>query len=163
MNQNGGKMEPKFKKLDDMVVVGLQTLNTCQHNVIPLLWKRFLKRESEIQHIALENVGVGVSFDIEKKEKGSEFFHIVGHIVGSTADIPEGMSYRRIPAHEYAVFTHRGPLSKLGETYDFIYEKWLPDSEFEYDSSNEIEWYDERFDPESENSEFDIYVPIKKK
>jgi AraC family transcriptional regulator len=156
-------MEPKFKQLDEMVVVGLQTLNTCSHNVIPRLWQRFLKREKEVQHVRVENVGLGVSFGIEKKEKGSEFFHIVGHIVSSIEDIPEGMTYRKIPAHEYAVFTHRGPLSTLGKTYDFIYGKWMPESEYEYDDSNEIEWYDERFDPEGEDSEFEIYVPIRKK
>jgi AraC family transcriptional regulator len=156
-------MEPKFKKLEDMLVVGLQTLNTCHYNVIPKLWQRFLKRESEVQHVAAENVGLGVSFGIEKKEKESEFFHIVGHIVSSIEGIPEGMTYRKIPAHDYAVFTHKGPLSKLGETYDFIYGEWMPKSEYEYDDSNEIEWYDERFNPEAEDSEFDIYVPIKKK
>jgi AraC family transcriptional regulator len=158
-----GRMEPKFKKLDDMIVVGLQTLNTCHYNVIPRLWQRFLKRENEIKHIAVENVGIGVSFDIEKEEKGSEFFHLVGHLVSSTEDIPEGMTYRKIRAHDYAVFTHRGPLSTLGKTYDFIYGEWLPKSEYDYDDSNEIEWYDERFDPLSEVSEFDIYVPIKRK
>lgn len=156
-------MEPKFKKLNDMLVVGLQTLNTCQHNVIPLLWKRFLKREDEVKHVAEENVGLGVSFDIEKKEDGSEFFHIVGHIVSSIEDIPEGMTYRKIPAHDYAVFTHKGPLNALEETYKYIYEEWMAKSAYEYDDSNEIEWYDERFNPESEDSEFDIYVPIKKK
>ncbi len=156
-------MEPKFKRLDDLIVVGLQTLNTCHYNVIPVLWQRFLKRESEVQHVAIENVGIGVSFDIEKKGKDSEYFHLVGHPVSNTGEIPEGMTYRKIPAHDYAVFTHHGPLSTLGKTYDFIYGEWLPQSEYEYDDSNELEWYDERFDPESEESEFDIYVPIKKK
>ena len=156
-------MEPKFKKLDEMVVVGLQALNTCQHNVIPRLWQRFLQREREVRHVAVKNVGLGVSFGIEKKESESEFFHLVGHIVNSTEDIPEGMTYRRIPAHDYAVFTHKGPLSALGKTYDFIYGERLPKSDYEYDDSNEIEWYDDRFDPVSEDSEFEIYVPIKKK
>lgn len=62
-----------------------------------------------------------------------------------------------------SVSTHRGPLSKPGETYDPIYGEWIPASEYEYDDSNEIEWYDERFDPDAEDAEFDIYVPIKKK
>lgn len=156
-------MEPQFKGLDDMIVVGLQTINTSHCNVIPMLWQRFLKREGEVQHVAIEDVGIGVSFDIEKKGKDSEFIHLVGHPVSTTEDIPEGMTYRRIPAHDYAVFTHRGSLSTLGETYTFIYGKRLPNSDYEYDDSNELEWYDERFDPESEGSEFDIYISIKKK
>lgn len=164
-------MEATITQLDDMIVVGYQSLIIMpNHNLIPYMWERFIPQEHRIKHIAQEHVGFGVTFDIElvetevdgEKKTEHRFFHLVGLPVSSTKDIPEGMTYKKVPAHRYAKFTHKGPLSKLDETYGYIYSQWLPNSEYEYDEDAcEIEWYDERFDKNSDNSEYDIYVPIK--
>ena len=82
-------------------------------------------------------------------------------MVNSTDDIPEGMTYKNIPAHKYAKFTHKGKLDKLGETYNYIYQNWLPKSEYKHDGKAiELEWYDNRFKVDSDESEFDIYISI---
>jgi AraC family transcriptional regulator len=155
------RQEPKIVELDEMTVVGLQSLSTHSQNLVPSLWERFVPRGEEIKDVVDPDVWLGVSFDIVHKDDDTEFFHIVGRKVSSVKDIPEGMSYRRIPAHKYAVFTHKGTLDRLGETYRYIYNIWLPESEHEYDYSHELEWYDERFKMNAEDSELDIYVPIK--
>ena len=41
-------------------------------------------------------------------------------------DIPEGMVGMTVPGGSYALFTHKGMLDKLAETYDLIYSTWLP-------------------------------------
>jgi AraC family transcriptional regulator len=62
----------------------------------------------------------------------------------------------------YAVFTHKGKLARLGETMNYIYGSWLPGSEYERANGNipDLEWYDERFSPESDESELDLYIPL---
>jgi len=131
--------EPKIVELGEMTVVGLQSLSTQRHNLVPSLWKRFVPRGDEIKDLVDPDVWLGVSFGIVHKEDDTEFFHIVGRRVSSVKDIPEGMSYRRIPAHKYAVFTHKGTLEKLKETYTYIYNIWLPVSGYEYDYCHELE------------------------
>ena len=42
-----------------------------------------------------------------------------------------------------------------------IYSEILPTLEFKVDNDFNFELYDERFKHDSEDSEFDIYVPIK--
>jgi AraC family transcriptional regulator len=85
-------------------------------------------------------------------------------ILNSIEDIPEGMTYKRVPAHQYAFFTHYGPISRIYDTYDHIYNKILPRSAYEVDNSAcTIEWYDERFKMETPDSEYDIYVPVKER
>lgn len=163
------KIEPEFIEMTDFTVVGLLTLNSNKCNMIPKLWERFMPREKEIKNILKPNVGFGVTFGMqeekeEKEEKGYTFFYLVGLPVKNADSIPEGMIFKNIPAHKYAKFTHKGPLSGLGETYDYIYMTWLPESKYECDGSAcELEWYDERFKMDSEDSEFDIYVPIVEK
>jgi len=163
------KIEPEIVELDEMTVVGLSSLVSSECNLIHQLWERFMVRESEVKDVAIPKVGLEVSFDSKKMaSKGEqeiyEFFVIVGLPVKSTVNIPEGMTYKHIPPHKYAKFVHRGPISKIMETYNYIFNGWLPQSGQEYDLQQcEVEWYDERFKIESEDSEFDIYIPIKDK
>ena len=75
--------------------------------------------------------------------------------------MPAGMVYREVPEYKYAVFTHHGKLDHLGETYEYIYNTWLPQSGLEvHPDKFDMELYDERFIPDSDDSAFDIYVAI---
>lgn len=162
-------MKPAIVNLEEMTIMGIQTLTSSGYNIIPHLWDRFMQRYGEIKDIADEKVHFGISFGFEEipKAEGKDikiFYHLVGARVNSTEDIPEGMTYKDVPAHMYAKFTHQGPISRLGETYGYIYGQWLPQSGFLYDTEAvEIEWYDARFKGrDDERSEFDILVPIIK-
>ena len=158
---------PKIVELDAITVVGMSSIINSKCNLIGKLWLRFMPRGKEVQHVSVEKTALGVSFGMEMLSQDStppeyEFMHLVGYPVSSTDDVPEGMSYKNVPAHKYAKFTHKGPLSTLGATYNEIFMQWMPSSSKEYDSSGcDLEWYDERFKHEEEDSEFDIYVPIK--
>ncbi len=162
------KMQPEFVELDEMTVVGLSSIVSMKCNLIHQLWERFTLREKEIKKIAIPGVALEVSFatkeiEIEGSDKKDyEFFVVIGFAVENIDEIPEGMTYKKVPAHKYAKFVHKGPISKITETYNYIYNEWLPKSGQEYDwEACEVAWYDERFKIESEDSQFDIYVPIK--
>ncbi len=78
--------------------------------------------------------------------------------VDSFEDITEGMEGKVVPEGRYAVYTYCGDLKNLGEFYNSIFTKWMPDSGHEMDCRPQLELYDHRF---MENGEFDIYMPIK--
>ncbi|OGC39004.1 hypothetical protein A2Y85_06550 [candidate division WOR-3 bacterium RBG_13_43_14] len=153
-------------EMGKMTVVGLNTFASSDHNLFPQLWKRFMERCSEIKGIAKEKVMLGVSYAMQpmSEENKYTFFHLVGFIVNDTKNIPEGMTYKTIPKHKYARFQHKGKLDGLAKTYGCIYGEWLPTAPYEYDNEAcELEWYDERFIPDSDESVMEIYLPIKDK
>ena len=79
----------------------------------------------------------------------------------STDDVPEGMQSYVVPAATFATFTHRGKLDGVGNTIAGIYNEWLPSSgKTRRSDLPDIELYDERFNPTSDESEFDIRVPV---
>jgi AraC family transcriptional regulator len=157
-------VEPVIVELDAMTVVGIQTLFSMKCNLIPVLWERFASRMQEIENVARENVALEVSYDMQGEVDEQTFFVLTGLIVSSVADVPEGMTYKHIPAHRYALFIHYGPISQIYDTYDCIYNKLLPRSAYEVDEQAcTIEWYDERFKMDSPDSEYDIYVPVKER
>ncbi len=160
-------LTPEIIELEAMTIIGMQSLISMKCNLIPQLWDRFMSRENEIKNRAeAPKAAFGVSYDMrdvssEGEKSVYEFFHLVGTPASSVEHIPEGMSYKQIPAHKYAKFTHNGSLAGLQKTYDAIFSQWLPQSGYEYDASAcDLEWYDERFKIDSDESEFDIYVPI---
>ncbi len=67
-----------------------------------------------------------------------------------------------IPQGKYVVFTHKGSIHKLQETYEYIWGTWIPFSKVELDMRDDFELYDEGFKGANNHlSEIDIYIPIK--
>lgn len=160
---------PEIVTLPDMTVVGMQTLMSTKNNIISNLWMRFVPRAGEIKDRAKTDAMLGISYDMQEigtdpDAREGQFFYLAGVIVSDVKELPEGMTYRRMIKHLYAKFTHRGGLDKLGDTYKYMYGQWLPNSKYDVDEiAPEIEWYDNRFMPDSANSAFDIYMPIAEK
>ncbi|MCP1184566.1 GyrI-like domain-containing protein [Paenibacillus sp. 1781tsa1] len=61
----------------------------------------------------------------------------------------------------YAVFTHKGTLARLNDTFQYIYETWLPQSGSVRTNAPEFARYDQRYlGPTNEDSVLDIYIPV---
>ncbi|MCZ8522909.1 MULTISPECIES: AraC family transcriptional regulator [Paenibacillus] len=81
--------------------------------------------------------------------------------VSEEGQIPEGMVNKVLPAATYAVFTHRGSLDRLVDTFYYIYNIWLPKSGRIRTNGPEFARYDHRYmGPANDDSELDIYIPI---
>lgn len=74
--------------------------------------------------------------------------------------------YKRVPKATYAVFTVNGNNSngEIAKAFRYIYDTWLPNSE--YCLSDELcadfEYYDERWDCQTDSAQMDLYIPVKK-
>jgi AraC family transcriptional regulator len=160
-------MEPKFVTLPEKKVVGLGTkfvsIMFPENNdmtIIPALWGQFIAQMGSIG----DRVGhacFGVVEHLPGSASEGEMFYIACVEVANFDSVPKGMVHRAIPAGRFAVFTHKGKLDRIGQTMDAIYKDWLPKSGLKRRQAADLELYDQRFDPHSEESEFDIMVPIQ--
>ncbi|MBC8330845.1 MAG: GyrI-like domain-containing protein [Anaerolineae bacterium] len=154
-------MQPKFVTKPAMTVVGLSYVGKNENNEIPQLWGQWNMRAGEIKN-RTGFCAYGACFAAAESAGEGEFEYVACIEVSEIADIPDGMLMRQIPAHKYAVFTHKGKLHTLPDTYKYIYETWLPQSGLElHEDKFDMELYDERFVLDSDSSEFDILVAIK--
>jgi AraC family transcriptional regulator len=127
------------------------------------LWQAFDKREPSVpnQPKGICPVTYGVCFN-DNRAIAPRFCYVASVEVESLEDILMDMVGKTLPANTYAVFTHRGSLTKLGLTCQYIYGKWLPNSDYVLAGEYDFEHYDQRFQgTDNENTEFDIYVPVK--
>ena len=158
-------MDVIITEREALKVVGMKIQTSIEENNIPQLWNDFIDRMNELDKIAVPDCSLGICLN----ETGTEFHedykfdYLVCKVVKDDSIIPAGMEYREIPAQLVAVFTHLGSLETLSETYDYIYDKWLPNSEYKLIAADEIEWYDSRFKFGEKDSQMDIHIPISKK
>ncbi|MBN2726662.1 AraC family transcriptional regulator [Candidatus Mcinerneyibacteriota bacterium] len=164
--EKGGQkmMEPKIVYMEPFKVVGIEKETTLKNNTIPQMWADFNPRAREVSHQKTPSVCYGICEykDLDEFTDETPFNVLVSVEVTEFDHIPHGMVSREMPAQKYAVFTHKGPVATLGETYDEIYKRWFPRSDFVFAEKDDFERYDHRFrhdDPE--HSELDIYIPVE--
>jgi AraC family transcriptional regulator len=162
--QGGLTMQPKIVTRESELVVGMGgAFQQGDSRSIGKLWDRFLPRKHDIK-AAKKTYAVGVCTPTHpqiKVDNADQFVYISALPVTSIKALPEGMVSCELAAGRYAVFTHKGPISEIGHTLNYIWGTWLPKGEFEHRDAPDFELYDDRFDPDSAESEFDFYVPIK--
>ncbi|MBN2503136.1 MAG: GyrI-like domain-containing protein [Anaerolineales bacterium] len=155
------EMEPRIVTKPAFYVVGMQYIGKNPDNEIAKMWQDFIPRINEPDRIKPE-VSYGLcDSSIEGVEDG-EFEYVAGvEVAGPDAAVPEGMVLRSVPERKYAIFTHHGTLDTLGDTYQNIYNTWLPQSGLEVGNEFDMEVYDEDFIPNSPDSKLYIYVAVK--
>ncbi|WP_025845430.1 GyrI-like domain-containing protein [Paenibacillus ehimensis] len=135
-------------------------MHSSQAHEFGSVWERFVPRVGEIEKKAgtrLRFYGV-----IEPTGVKREFTYTACVEVREKGAIPEGMVYKILPSSSYAVFTHKGSLDKLTDTFQYIYGTWYPKSGKRRTDGPEFEVYGDKFlGPANENSELEIYIPIR--
>lgn len=88
------------------------------------------------------------------------FFFLGVEVSKVPQNIPH-LVIKQIPEGRYLHFIHRGYANKVGETYNFIYNQYLPDTECQLKQPFNFERYSENYKgPYNEDSESDIFIPI---
>lgn len=158
---------PKIVEMPDMKAAGLRGRTTLRDNVIPALWQRF----QALAHLVPHQIDNGRYFGIcEAVSEGNSllnmnrdvlFSEVAAIEVGSFEDLPEQFAAKVLKGGRYAVFTHKGTLARITDTFNYIWSTWLLSTKERLDMREDFELYDSRFrgyhDP---GSEVDIYIPI---
>ena len=159
-NQKETQMEPTFVTRPAFNVVGLCYHGNNQNDELGKMWDVFNRRSPEVAAVPSSHA-YGICRMVEGLPEG-HFEYVAGLETPDDAPIPEGMVHRRVEAARYAVFTHRGPLSGLMKTYQRIYNEWIPQYKLEpVEAGLDMEVYTDEFDPNSPDSVFYIYIPVK--
>jgi hypothetical protein len=155
---------PSFVDKEEFQVVGVDDIGNRETRNPATIWPKFQKLITKVPH---KDQSHALAISIVTKEladKGENRF-IVCNEVSQVENVPEGMISETFPAQKYAVFTLIGRMNNLGESYRYIYGEWLPNNP-NYERvpfGPEFEYYDQRFSLNSDDSELDLYIPIREK
>lgn len=125
---------------------------------IPGLWQRFHQMVDAIPG-RIGHVAYGVCCNADD---AGNFDYIAGIEVSDFSDLPRDFSRIRIPATDFAVFSHPDHVSTIRSTMSAIWNHWLPASGYKVADAPIFERYDERFDARTGEGGFEIWVPVLK-
>ncbi len=146
-------MEPKIVTKPAFTAVGLMYFGKNENNEIPQVWGKLNPRHEEIKHRA--GPAYGICGDLEDDGR---FHYLAGFEVTEAVDLPADMEKWDVPEQQYAVFPCS--LKTIHETYQYIFETWLPQSGYTRDDGPDFEFYGEEFDMATGEG-MAIYLPVK--
>lgn len=154
------EMEPKIMTRPAFTMVGMRYFGNNQNQEISKLWGAANQHLNKVKNVSPEWGAIGLCTTVQDAPPG-EFEYVAGLVVSKVEDLPEGFVVREVPTYKYAVFTHVGALTTLKDTYEYIYQTWLPQSGYQLAGNIDFEYYNEDFKDFAPDSRFYIYVPIK--
>jgi AraC family transcriptional regulator len=153
--------QPRFEDGKPMLLAGLRDYyRVATMSEIPGLWKRFAPYIGRVPG-QVGGVTYGVCFP-----SSDGFDYMAAVEVRSSEGLPDEFSVVTMPAERYAVFSHKGHVSKLPETCRAIEREWLPRSRYSLalgtpGSPGFFERYGESFDPKIGAGDVEVWVPIR--
>jgi len=156
-------MQPKIIERSRFTVIGMDCLTTTEdneeHKIIRKLWNEFKPRIDEVENKKNPTKMVGIYK--QRKNYPNRFAYIASVEVSSLSNIPKGMIPKIINGSKYAVFTHQGKLCDIDKTYNYIYDEWLPESEYDENKNGDnLEVFNVDFSA-NDDPDVDIYIAIK--
>jgi AraC family transcriptional regulator len=136
---------------------GMENANNFE--VIPKLWDK-LNTETHAQPNEV-SVWYGLIYESDQPEKGG-LRYLAGYEAAEGPVTLSEQTSQSVAEQLYAIVPHHGYLKNLGDTLDAFYGQWLPESGYKMANDVNIEVYDARFNPESENNYFETWVPVVK-
>lgn len=128
---------------------------------IPELWAHFVPRIGGLTNRrGLHTLGVCVEA-VAGTDEEVAFSYVAGVEVDRIGEVPDGMVAITVPENTYAVFTHVGHISRIGDTVKQAWGRWLPASRYRPVTAPDFELYDpERWNPATGEGEVDLYFPV---
>ena len=149
---------PRFEHAKEIVVAGLNESYTFENrDKIPAQWERFAPKIGKVPG-QIGQVSYGVCWNVSP---GRGFEYLSGVEVKDAKGLPAEFATVRLPAREYAVFTHRDNVSAIGNTIDKIWNEWVPQAGLKVASAPCFERYTEEFNPKTGMGGMEIWIPLE--
>ena len=85
----------------------------------------------------------------------------IGVEVMGIEDVQPQLVVKCLPAGRYLRFIHNGLSKKVGNTYRYIYNQFLPGTDYRLTKPYNFEFFGETYlGPENPQSQSEIYIPI---
>jgi AraC family transcriptional regulator len=153
------KPQIRFADHPAMLMVGIRQQHSNDRAVIdiPQQWQQF---KQQCQSLIAPNAP---TFGVICGGNADGFEYMCGVEVASFDDAPSALGRIKIPAQHYAVFTHSGEIATIGDTWKKILSTWMAELSLESAHTPDFERYDDRYNPQTNSGDVDIWVSVIKK
>jgi AraC family transcriptional regulator len=149
---------PRFEDRGSFLLAGLTgRYHHDHHEGIPAQWQRFGPQHMGKIPGQLGWTSYGVCFNFDGT---GNFDYMCAVEVGEALPLPPPLTHLPVAPQHYAVFTHRDHISKIGPTWDAIYNEWPKESGRTLIEAPQFESYSEDFNPQTGTGIVEIWIPV---
>ncbi len=157
-------MQARIETLSETKLIGKHMTMSLSDNKTGELWRSFMLRRKEIQN------NIGTTLYSMQVYDPSYFIHFDPNKifekwatieVTDFETVPDGMETITLSSGLYAVFIHKGDASTGPQIFRYIFETWLPGSEYVLDHRPHFEKLGEKYKNNDPDSEEEIWIPVK--
>ncbi len=154
-------IEPEIMELNSIRLLGPTTLVQGSTRIITELWTKFSADIGKINNRIIPERFYQVAFWPQNYDLNG-FFVMCAVEVSDLDQIGINLVGKSLPSAKYLRFIHKGLACNVGLTYRYIYETWLPQSDYKLSLPYNFEYYGKNYcGPDNEESESEIYIPIE--
>jgi AraC family transcriptional regulator len=158
---------PAFRTINEKKLIGKSMVMSLGNDSTFDLWSGFMPLRKEIKNkVGTDLFSLQIfdkSFDFVNFNPEAQFVKWAAVEVSDPSVISDGLKILVLESGLYAVFIHRGS-SKEGErTFRYIFEKWLPSSEYAIDNRPHFEILGEKYRNDDPDSEEEVWIPVRPK
>jgi len=159
-------MQSRIETLNEKKCVGKKMTMSLAENKTGLLWKEFMQKRHTIQNAVSSD---RYSLQIYPPDYFTDFNPAKTFIkyalveVTDFNSVPRDMEAFILPGGLYVVFHYIGPASEGAKVFSYIFNEWLPTSDYIIDDRPHFELLGEKYDNHSPDSEEEIWIPVKTK
>ena len=159
-------MEFKIIEIQPKKLIGKSLSMSFLNNTTGVLWRSFAPHIKEIKNrVGDDRISLQFYTDDFMTDPNISFIKWATVEVADFENTLQDLETLEIKGGLYAVFHYKGNVIQAPTYFKSIFSEWIPASEYQVDNSRphfEILPIG-RYDPMDENSEEDIYIPIKLK
>lgn len=160
-------MEIRIETLAEKKLVGKRLRMTLSNDKTFELWRNFMPKRKEIKNCLTSELFSMQLYDqsvgFKDFNKDTQFEKWAAIEVSDFDTIPDEMETYTLTGGLYAVFLHKGAASTGPKTFQYIFETWLPGSDYLLDARPHFEILGEKYKNEDPASEEEVWIPIKPK
>jgi AraC family transcriptional regulator len=157
-------LEPEIYEQPELYLVGMCTrffgIDSEKNNMankLAQLWDAFLPRLDDISNRILDGC-YGVVRQPAANSDEIEYWAVAP--VAQIDVLPRGLLSLRVPAARYARFAHKGFVSNVNMTVNYIYSSWLLRSGLRHTYGCDLEFYGSEYEANSEKSIIYYSIPV---
>ncbi|MFM2269220.1 MAG: hypothetical protein RL757_2661 [Bacteroidota bacterium] len=160
-------MDVRIQQTADKKMVGKQMTMTLANPQTFKLWQSFMPHRRDVQQVvgtdlfSIKIFDSSQPFDFNNPEMTFQKWAAVE--VSEFQNVPQNLETLVLKGGLYAVFAYTGDPSGAENAFRYIFETWLPNSDYVFDSRPQFEILGEKYKNNHPDSEEDIYIAIKNK
>lgn len=158
-------MQAEIRTIQEKKLLGRSLRMTLADDKTAVLWRSFMPKRIEIQHplnqdlISLQEYPE--DYFINDFDPQAFFTKWALTEVENYNELPMDLEPYLLPGGLYAVFIHKGGPAKAAETFNYIFNEWLPVSGYELDTRPHFEVLGEKYRGDHPDSEEEIFIPLR--